>query len=107
MKRLKYITCSGANESTDIAKLIALSVIYPIVEWGIQVSGKKCSFGSARYEWICALQQYMERKGYINLALHINQDWVEGFTAGKIPEELNVLLEKKNIVGKPFFSDCS
>lgn len=104
MQKLKFVTCSGANEFTDIKEMVALTEVYPVIEWGIQVSGKKCSFGSARYQWLCDLQKHLEEEGkLLNLALHINQDWVEGFTTGKIPQELEDLLEMRDVVDEPLF----
>jgi len=111
MKRLKYITCSGANESTNIRDLTSLSYQYSKIacgiqqiEWGIQVSGKKCSFASYRYAWINTLWKWLaEEQKVMNLALHVNEDWVEDFTSGEIPKELDILLKMKNFINEPFF----
>lgn len=105
-EELKFITCSGANEFTDIKGMIALSEEFPIIEWGIQVSGKKCSIGSLRWDWIHELQNTLQhRKQLINLALHVNADWVENFTRDeRLEYELGSLLELKNPEGGPLFS---
>lgn len=104
MKQLKIITCSGANEFTDITGMVVLSEEYPLIEWGIQVSGKKCSFGSSRLGWIYKLQQYLQEKGQIiNLALHVNADWVEDFCTGRLSPELNTLLRLRNVSENPLF----
>lgn len=103
-QKLKFITCSGANEHTNIEELVSLSNQYPIVEWGIQVSGKKCSVGTPRLEWIHNLHDFLQSTNTsIKLALHINADWVDAFTSGEIPQELTELLRLKNVDGRSLF----
>ena len=104
-QELMYITCSGANEFTDIAGMVSLSMKYPLIEWGIQVSGKKCSQGTPRWNWIHELHRYLQEKNQaISLALHMNVDWVENFTRDEqlIPE-VQKLLELKDVDEEPFF----
>ena len=102
--KLKCITCSGTNEFTKIDDLFALYQEFPSVEFGIQVSGKKCSAGSARLVWLNNLKnQVLRKRKSLPLALHLNQDWVEGFCDGiKIPE-LQELLSWTDHQGNPFF----
>ena len=99
--KLNKIVLSGANEHTDVKELLALCNAYPFVEIGIQVSGSKASFGSARYWWLHTLAAHASPKNH--LALHLNQDWVEGFCAGKIPPELNTFLNLEHHNGTPVF----
>ncbi len=101
---LKYVTCSGANEYTDAEALFNLFAEFPMIEFGIQVSGEKCSFASDRYAWLIALHKAaMRKKIALPLSLHLNKDWVEKFCAGQEVAELNELLNLKNAQGKPFF----
>ncbi len=103
-QKLKFITCSGANEFTNITDLVSLSEKFPMIEWGIQVSGKKCGQGSARLAWIQRLHHCLRTDNQkLQMALHINADWVDGFTAGELPTELISLLRLKNIKNAPFF----
>lgn len=104
--KLKFITFSGINEFTDVAELIQLCNAGwgNKAEAGIQVSGKKASFGSARYWWLRLL--HLNLKYYspaFNLALHLNQDWVEDFCDGSPSAELSEFLGWKNACFKPFF----
>lgn len=105
MKKLAFVTCSGVNENIDPYALISLAQQYPVVEYGIQVSGKKCSKDTGRYHWIKQLRTSLERRGTcLNLALHINQDWVESFCCQEeLPEELEYLLHMVNAAGRPLF----
>ena len=97
------VTCSGANEHTDISEMVELSLKYPL-EYGIQVSGKKCSFGTPRWFWINELHNYLLcEELVIDLALHLNQDWVEGFTSGEVPPELDKLLKMTDVDDQPLF----
>lgn len=103
--KLKFITCSGANEHTDIDELASLlSSFHNIAEVGIQVSGKKVFFGSPRYMWLKMLhyrfQSLWPRPCF---ALHLNQDWVENFCDGTYPTELIEFLKFRYPDGKPFF----
>ena len=97
MKRLKFITCSGVNEHiTDVGKLFVLAEKYPQIEFGIQVSGKKCSFDSERFQWLREIRRYSSvNRLPINMALHINQDWVEELCQGRIVSELVDLLNMR------------
>ncbi len=101
--KLKFITCSGANEHTDIERLVNLCTDYSLSEIGIQVSGRKASFSLPRYWWIKALQYYIEREPMnVRIALHLNEDWVESFCRGEIPPELGHFLKMKDYYGNPF-----
>lgn len=101
--RLKTITVSGPNEFTDIEELVKLAVRYRRAEIGVQVSGKKASFASARYWWLMSLYLYcVKEKKIVPLALHINSDWVEEFCQGDVAQELINLLNFANIDGTPF-----
>ncbi len=100
---LKTIVCSGPNESTKIEEIARVLERYPIGELGIQVSGKKASFGTARYWWLEALYSYMRLKGEtFSVALHVNSDWVEKLTQGEVVPELDHWLKLLMYDGKPF-----
>lgn len=92
--KLKCVTCSGANEHTNIEKLVDLFYNYnEKASIGIQVSGKKASFGMARFWWIMALYYHLkEQELNLNVALHLNQDWVERFCSGDVPDEVEHIL---------------
>lgn len=103
--RLRTITCSGANEHTDIEELVELMQRYPEMEVGIQVSGKKASLGSERYWWLMRLRRVLNERWTITstVALHLNQDWVEAFCAGTVPPEVTDWLHMK-VGDSPFIS---
>ena len=102
--KLKCVTCSGANEHTNIEKLVNLFYNYnDKASIGIQVSGKKSSYGMARYWWIKSLCYYLrEQEINLNIALHLNQDWVERFCSGDVPDELTEFLSLTFSDGEPF-----
>ena len=102
--KLKFITFSGANEFTDVDVLhrLCVSGLGNKVEAGIQVSGKKASFGSARYWWLQMLYQNFKCET-CNFALHLNQDWAENFCDGAPSAELSEFLGWKNSRQEPFF----
>lgn len=92
--KLKCVTCSGANEHTNIEKLVDLFYNYNEKACiGIQVSGKKASLGMARFWWIKALYYHLkEQELNLNIGLHLNQDWVERFCSGDVPDEVEHFL---------------
>lgn len=101
--RLKTITFSGPNEFTDPKELVNLAVRFRKSEIGVQVSGKKASFATARYWWLFALYLYcLKERKTIALALHINGDWVEEFGQNEVAQELINLLNLLNFDGTPF-----
>lgn len=102
--KLKIITCSGANEHTLIEPLVSLLAAYPRAELGIQVSGKKAAFSTARYWWIEKLFSVSKEVDFpLHIALHVNSDWVEDFCQGFIHDELKRWLEFYNFkTGNPF-----
>lgn len=101
---LKFITCSGTNETTPIPELLQLLSEFPRAEIGVQVSNKKGAFGTPRYYWIYALQkECAKRNMVINAALHVNLQWVEKFGQAVIAPELDEFLKMNNLKGLPFF----
>ena len=93
MEEIKFITCSGVNEYTNVEQMLSLAEKYPSVEFGVQVSGLKCSFETPRYRWIHQVQNFVQKsKKRVNLALHINPKWVEGFCFNDLAPELLELL---------------
>ena len=104
MVKLISITCSGANEHIDPEDILRLARKYPILEFGIQVTAKKCSKDSPRYLWIQELHRRIGLQDHLpHLALHINTDWVDGFIAGNIAPELDELLRLETFYRTPLF----
>jgi len=91
--RLVTITCSGANEHTEISALISMIQQFRKAELGIQVSNLKGAYGTARYWWFRALHLYLiQNRISIPIALHINSSWVEDFCQGMVAPELDNFL---------------
>lgn len=101
--RISKIVLSGANEYVDAGTLANFCNRDLSAQIGIQVSGDKASFGSARYWWIWTLCWYANYN--TDIALHLNKDWVEDFCAGKIPPELELFLNFKHQNGSPIISE--
>ena len=102
---INVVSCSGANEHTELSELFKLveenSAIS--VEIGVPVSGSKASFGSARYWWLKTLYFYQQaNKKTLDLSLHLYFDWVERFCKGDVPAEVDEFLSLKNYDGTPF-----
>lgn len=94
---LKYITCSGANEHTNIDDLLALAKEYPMMEIGIQVSDKKVMENPARFDWIAALhEKVVAQKLAPNIAMHVNGNWVQQFASRAMIPELDYFLNLCN-----------
>ena len=91
--RLNKIVLSGANEFTDAGALAEFGRKHELAEIGIQVSGDKAFFGSARYWWLHTLTFYVSSQN--RLALHLNKDWAEAFCAGKIFLNSGITMENR------------
>lgn len=101
---LKFITCSGPNETTSVPELLQLLEEFPRAEIGVQVSEKKATIGTPRYEWIHALwREAFKRRESIRAALHVNLRWAEDFGQGIVAQDLEELLGLQSIEKKPFF----
>lgn len=101
---LKFITCSGPNETTSVPELLKLTDEFPRAEIGVQVSDRKGPSGTPRYEWIHTLwKEATQRRVSINAALHVNLRWVENFGQGIIAPELTEFLGLEDENGHPFF----
>jgi len=100
---IKFITCSGVNETTDIVSLVALAEQFPIAEFGVQVSGQKCDYGSQRFKWLNNLAGYAAQQGVVlSIALHVNRLWAEECGQGRIADALADLLELRDCNGDCF-----
>src|SRR5579862_53134 len=87
MKVLNKVTVTGADDSTDVSKMLEIQSKYPFVEWGILLS-KKYSLkdGVNRFPsrtWLTRLIN--ESHGKLNLSGHICGDWVKEALLGKFP----------------------
>ncbi|MBQ8482036.1 MAG: hypothetical protein IJ532_05830 [Alphaproteobacteria bacterium] len=102
--KLKFITCSGCNETTSIPELLNLLNEFPRAEIGVQVSNKKAAYGTPRYDWIYSLWGLLlHRRTTINAALHVNLQWVEDFGQGIVAPELEEFLLFDYNDDSPFF----
>lgn len=101
---MKFVTCSGVNETTDVDALMKLLSEFPMAEIAVQVSKSKCLAGMPRYKWIHKLCDYIwEKRCNINAALHVNLQWAEDICQGIVAPELAELLSLYSN-GKPIFS---
>ncbi|MNR71763.1 hypothetical protein D3C71_24410 [compost metagenome] len=83
---LRYVTLTGADEATDLKKLVSLAKRYEFAEWGVLYSPERAGKGG-RYpsvQWLEAFAK-LAKKEHLNVALHICgkavQDLLEGVTA--------------------------
>lgn len=87
LSNLVQVTITGADDRTDISKLLDLSKRYSFVEWGILLSQNNA--GWPRFpgqRWIQELAELQEgERKRINLSLHLCGAYVRGFLAGLNP----------------------
>ena len=80
---LQKVTITGADDRTPVGSLIALSLEFPFVEWGILVSESQT--GNYRFpsrEWIAEFVAALTRP--INVSTHICGKWVRQLLVGEI-----------------------
>ena len=87
--KIDRVTMTGADESVEAERLLAIALEYPIVEWGILVSEKRTLTGGPRFpsvRWINSLftaQRMIEsHQAPMRLALHVCGSWVRDFLVG-------------------------
>ncbi len=99
--QLKTIVCSGVNEKNDVFQAVEFLKKHPNVEFGVQCSPKKASFGTARFNWLkelCSKLDEAHIKGRV--ALHLNEGFVTSFCEGKVPDEVDELLKESEAIGR-------
>lgn len=76
LTNLNRVTITGADDSTSIPDLVAISAIYPFVEWGILVS-KRQEGGPRfpRHDWIERFSLAAE-KHKLSVSMHVCGLWV-------------------------------
>lgn len=85
---LNCVTITGADDQTDIDKILDLSAEYPFVEWGILVSASR--IGSERFpsmDWIYRLEQAIKGTK-TKLSLHLCGMYVRSLLAGTYHDDL-------------------
>lgn len=88
--KLKYITFTGADDYTNAAEMLALSQIFPQVEWGILLSPGRASAkkGTSRFpshQWLHETG-LMSHHTNANFAGHLCGQYVRDLLAGNIKE---------------------
>lgn len=79
---LERVTITGADDTTDIIDLIALSEEYPFVEWGILVS--RSSEGRTRFPSRAWIDKLIKQIDGDQLSMHICGAWVEELLVGEL-----------------------
>ncbi len=89
---LTRVTITGADDATDIGKLMELGLMYPFVEWGILV-GSSTGTRFPSFGWIADLVEAQRSLGgKLNLSLHICGKWLREIQRG-----LSSLSEGRNL----------
>jgi len=82
--KCETVTITGADDSTDIATLVAWSKRFPFVEWGILVSATQ--EGSARFPsraWIKEFSEAAHHNG-LKVSAHLCGRWVRQLLIGEL-----------------------
>jgi hypothetical protein len=83
--KLKYVTLTGADNTTSPEKLVELSLKYPFVEWAILFSKSKA--GHVRYPteaWVDEMISITADQTDMNFSAHLCGKWVEDVIAGQL-----------------------
>ena len=94
-KFITKVTVTGADDTTDIAELLAIAEQYPFVEFGILLSRKQ--MGAARFpsaKWLDMLAQATLTRPWIHMAGHICGSWVREILTGKFPKSEFVAIHR-------------
>ena len=96
---LRYITCSGPDESTSIDSLIKLAKQSKLIEIGV-IANSYIKKGKPQYDWFETLLHSQDISD-INMALHLTHDWCIDFCNNKISPEIQQWLNMRDKTGKP------
>lgn len=98
--KIKYITFTGIDNSTDVETLVDLSRKYPHIEWGIMFSSH--FQGVARnpsYDWIAQLAVAAHYEPTLHLSAHLTGGFVRQYL--KMPDACNVM-DNLDLLFAPF-----
>jgi len=84
--KIQHLTITGADNQTPIEKMVSLSEVFPILEWGILLSKK--SLGKISYPDLEWLNQLSLASSSINISGHICGIWLHEILQGRFPREL-------------------
>lgn len=91
--QLDRVTITGADDSVEPADLLALSRMYPFVEWGILLS--KNGMGKPRFptaDWLWKFRD-MARRFPIQASMHVCGRWLREMLIGSIPSDLGMFID--------------
>jgi len=80
---LNRVTMTGADNATDIDKMVRLSDYFPFVEWGILFS--ESSAGKPKYptaDWLGELAAIEKKEPLFRLSAHLCGKWSRDFISG-------------------------
>ena len=98
---LRYITCSDPREHNSIKSIIELAKM-PHAEIAVQCHPSKMSPGMPRNVWFENLLKEVVQLPRMNLAIHINSEWVNDICVnGNIPYPLSAWFKVGNKREKP------
>lgn len=79
---IRYVTITGADDSTRVDNLVALSKEYPFVEWGILVSRRQ--EGTPRFPTRGWVEKFTGSvPGGVNVSMHVCGQWVRRTLIGE------------------------
>ena len=102
MTKCSIISCSGADDNTEIDLLLDLASSFPCVEVAIQLSKKLAGIpGFPTLKWIYkyveSVKERMDSNKIIKSSLHINSDYCDDVLNGKVSSEIELLLKSKSL----------
>ena len=99
--KLRYITCSDPRENNSTKSILDLAHL-PRAEIAVQCHPSKMSEGMPRNQWFNKLLCEANMTDNVNLAIHINYEWVNDIcAAGKVPEIIVNWLKIERTFNKP------
>lgn len=99
--KLRYITCSDPREQNSVKSILDLAHL-PHAEIAVQCHPSQMSEGMPRNRWFNKLLREANMTDNVNLAIHINCEWVNDIcAAGKVPEIIVNWLKIERTFNKP------
>lgn len=102
--KVKYLTCGGLTEQTNIDSVLKLAEKYPLAEFAVGISTKINEPNDPRFEWLMKLVERVRQEGLrINLSIRLSMEATCTFIKDYFSPQMRQLFSCGNKNAEPIF----
>ena len=102
--KVKYLTCAGLTEQTNIDSVLNLAAKYPLAEFAVGISTKINEPNNPRYEWLLnVVDRVRQDNSRINLSLRLSMEATCIFIKDYFSPQMKQLFSCGNKNAEPIF----